>query len=69
MIAGPSPLDQFMARNPEYFFSQSPEYGLVNPDNPYILGEHVKRAAYELPFKEGDATLCGTRHREILGPP
>jgi DEAD/DEAH box helicase domain-containing protein len=55
LVAGGSPLDQFMARNPTYFFSQSPEYGLINPNNPYILGEHVKCAAYELPFKEPPA--------------
>ena len=59
LIAGLSPLDQFMVRNPDYFFSQSPEYGLINPDNPYILGEHVKCAAYELPFKEDGPVLCG----------
>ncbi len=59
LVAGMSPLDQFMARNPDYFFSQSPEYALANPDNPYILGEHVKCAAYELPFKGDDPLLCG----------
>jgi len=63
LIAGLSPLDQFMVRNPDYFFSQSPEYALVNPDNPYIFGEHVKCAAYELPFKEGSTDLCG---RDVL---
>jgi DEAD/DEAH box helicase domain-containing protein len=52
LVAGASPLDQFMARNPGYFFSQSPEYALTNADNPYILGEHVKCAAYELPFRD-----------------
>ncbi len=52
LIAGPSPLDQFIVRNPRYFFAQSPEYALINPDNPYIFGEHVKCAAYELPFKD-----------------
>ena len=59
LVAGPSPLDQFMARNPDYFFSQSPEYALVNPDNPYILGEHVKCAAYELPFKDETVRSMG----------
>lgn len=52
LVAGRSPLDQFIIRNPDYFFSQSPEYALINPNNPYILGEHVKCAAYELPFRD-----------------
>ena len=55
LVASASPLDQFMVRNPDYFFSQTPEYALINPDNPYILGEHVKCAAYELPFKDAGA--------------
>lgn len=50
LISGGSPLDRFIVNNPDYFFAQSPEYALINPDNPYILGQHVKCAAYELPF-------------------
>jgi DEAD/DEAH box helicase domain-containing protein len=50
LVAGGSPLDQFIIKNPGYFFEQSPEYALINPDNPYILGQHVKCASYELPF-------------------
>jgi len=52
LVASNSPLDQFIIGNPQYFFDQDSEYGLINPDNPYILGEHVKCAAYELPFKD-----------------
>lgn len=52
LVAGAGPLDQFIVRNPDYFFEQSAEYGLINPDNPYIFGEHVKCAAYELPFRQ-----------------
>ncbi|HHW26293.1 MAG TPA: DEAD/DEAH box helicase [Firmicutes bacterium] len=62
LVAGAGPLDQFIVNNPDYFFEQGAEYGLVNPDNPYILGEHVKCAAYELPFKddpEGVTTFAG----------
>ncbi|MGI6643701.1 MAG: DEAD/DEAH box helicase [Bacillota bacterium] len=51
LVAGMSPLDQFIVENPDYFFHQSAEYGLISPENPYILGEHVKCASYELPFK------------------
>lgn len=60
LVAGAGPLDQFIANHPDYFFEQSAEYGLINPDNPYILGEHVKCAAFELPFKQGEgAKLAG----------
>ena len=40
--------------HPDYFFGASPEHGLVNPDNPYILVSHLKCAAFELPFVEGE---------------
>ncbi len=54
LVASSAPLDQFMVRNPEYFFSRSPEHGLVNPDNLQILLEHLKCAAFELPLREDE---------------
>ncbi|MFC7370572.1 DEAD/DEAH box helicase [Fictibacillus iocasae] len=54
MVASSSPLDQYVIQNPEYFFDRSPESARINPDNLIILVDHLKCAAYELPFKEGD---------------
>lgn len=54
LVATSSPLDQYIVSHPEYFFGQSPENALVNPDNLYILLNHFKCAAYELPFEEGE---------------
>ncbi len=54
LVATSSPLDQFIVTHPDYFFSRSPESGLVNPDNAVILANHVKCAAFELPFASGD---------------
>ncbi len=54
VVGNSGPLDQYMMNHPEYFFEQSPEQALVNPDNLYILLNHVKCAAYELPFREGE---------------
>ena len=54
LVASSSPLDQFIVTHPEYFFGASPEHGLVNPDNPYILVSHLKCAAFELPFANGE---------------
>ena len=50
MVASSAPLDQFIVRHPEYFFEASPEHALINPDNLHILLDHVKCAAFELPF-------------------
>ena len=54
VVASSGPLDQYIIQHPEYFFEQSPECALINPDNLYILLNHVKCAAYELPFEEGE---------------
>ena len=62
-IASSAPLDQFIVTHPDYFFIQNAENAMVNPDNLYILLNHLKCAAYELPFKEdegfGSAPGCG----------
>jgi DEAD/DEAH box helicase domain-containing protein len=54
MVASASPLDQFLAHHPEYFFERSPEQALVNPDHLLILLEHLRCAMFELPFQKGD---------------
>ena len=55
LVASPNPLDQFLARHPDYFFGRSPEQALVNADNLLILLNHLRCAAFELPFHDGEA--------------
>lgn len=54
MVASSAAIDQYIITHPEYFFSQSPENALLNPNNLYILLSHFKCAAYELPFKDDE---------------
>jgi DEAD/DEAH box helicase domain-containing protein len=54
MVASAAPLDQFIITHPRYFFERSPEHGLVAPDNLVILSNHLKCAAFELPFDAGE---------------
>ncbi len=54
IVASASPTDQYLVRHPEYFFSRSPESGWINPDNIFILTDHLKCAVFELPFSKGD---------------
>jgi len=49
-----NPLDQFLARHPEFFFGSSPEQALINPNNLLILLAHIRCAAFELPFHAGE---------------
>jgi DEAD/DEAH box helicase domain-containing protein len=55
LVASSAPIDQFIIRHPSYFFDASPEHALINPDNLHILLDHVKCAAFELPFSTGES--------------
>ncbi len=65
LIAKSAPMDQFIVENPDYFFSRSPEYCRINPDNLLILLHHIKSAAFELPFEKGE-TFGGENLEELL---
>ena len=49
------------------FLRQSPEHGLINPDNLEILLNHVKCAVFELPFTDGEkfGGVETRRHPEV----
>jgi DEAD/DEAH box helicase domain-containing protein len=51
-VASASPLDQFIMNDPDWFFRKSAEEGRLDPNNPYILTDHVKCACFELPFRD-----------------
>ena len=68
LVASSSPLDQYIVKHPEYFFGRSPESGYVDPDNDYILTDHLKCAVFEMPFAGKDVGFpvdC-TPHLEVL---
>ena len=54
LVASASPLDQFLANHPDYFFGRSPELALINPDHLLILLNHLRCAMFELPFRKGE---------------
>lgn len=68
LVASATPLDQYLASHPEYFFGKSPEQGLINPDNLLILLGHLRCAAFELPFQNGEGfgSLPPDQVREFL---
>src|SRR5579863_3608121 len=54
LVASSSPLDQYIVRNPDYFFGNTPEHAFIQPDNLEILVNHLKCAAFELPIAPGE---------------
>ena len=65
MVASSLPLDQFLMQHPEFIFDRSPEQALINPDNLLILLQHLRCAAFELPFKQGER--FGNLDPDLLG--
>ncbi len=57
LVASSAPIDQYLINHPEYFFSQPPENGIVDPANLIILMSHIKCAAFELPFRDGETFI------------
>ncbi|GMU43854.1 MAG: helicase [Lysobacterales bacterium] len=54
LVAGSEALDQFVVRNPAYFLERSPEHARIDPDQLLILLDHIRCAAFELPFAQDD---------------
>jgi len=54
LIANSTALDQYIIQHPEYFMGGSPEHARIDPDQLLILLDHVRCAAFELPFKDGE---------------
>jgi DEAD/DEAH box helicase domain-containing protein len=65
-------LDQFIMNDAEWFFRKSAEEGRVDPDNVYILTDHVKCACFELPFRDeflhgGDSGVSADAYADAFG--
>jgi len=60
------PIDQYLMRNGDYFFRQSPENAIIDPGNKYILAKHLRCAAFELPLTEMDEGLFGDLTEPIV---
>ncbi len=53
-VAGSGALDQYLATDPARLFGGVPEVARINPRNVFVLVDHAKCAAFELPFEPGD---------------
>jgi len=65
LVANSTALDQYVIQNPNYFMGESPEEARIDPDQLLILLDHIRCAAFELPFKDGE-TFGGNDLTEFL---
>jgi len=54
LVASSAPLDQYCAMDPSAIVDTPIEHARIDPDNIEIMLQHVKCAAFELPFEEGE---------------
>ncbi len=55
LVTSSRPLDQYLARAPEYVLGAPVEHARIDPDNVEILIQHLKCAAFELPFEDEES--------------
>ncbi len=65
LIAQDNPLDQYLMRNPDFFFGKNFDNTLINPDNPYILKPHLLCAAWAKPLDDSDEEFFGANVNAI----
>ena len=54
LVANSQPLDQYVVRHPDFFAEAPPEHARTAPDQPLILFDHIRCAAFELAFVVGE---------------
>jgi DEAD/DEAH box helicase domain-containing protein len=59
LLAMDNPLDQYLMRHPDFFFRESFENALTDPNNLHILKPHLLCAAWESPLNDEDGKLFG----------
>ncbi len=55
LVTSSAPLDQYLARDPGFLLGAPVEEARIDPDNVEVLVQHLKCAAFELPFKRGES--------------
>lgn len=55
LVASSQALDQYVVRHPDFFAEASPEHARIAPDQPLVLFDHIRCAAFELAFVVGES--------------
>lgn len=60
LVASSAALDQYLARHPDYVLDAAAESARIDPHNTEIVVQHLKCAAFELPFVRGEPYVAMT---------
>jgi DEAD/DEAH box helicase domain-containing protein len=58
LVTSSAPIDQYLAADPEFLLGAAVEEARIDPSNAEILVQHLKCAAFEMPFRRGEAFGC-----------
>ena len=67
LVAQNGPLDQYLMRNPAFFFARRFEQALINPGNPYVLEPHILCAAWEKPLMAEEVVALSELSPGLIG--
>jgi DEAD/DEAH box helicase domain-containing protein len=54
LVTSSAPVDQYLANDPAFLLGSPIEEASIDPDNVEIVVQHLKCAAFELPFRRGE---------------
>ncbi len=60
------PIDQYLVHHPDFLTTTPIEQALLNPDNPYIILQHLPCAAQEHPLREAEDGFDGAIYSESV---
>jgi DEAD/DEAH box helicase domain-containing protein len=60
LVTSSAPVDQYLAQDPEFLLGAPVEEARIDPENAEIVVQHLKCAAFELPFRRGES-FCTLR--------
>ncbi len=66
LVAQADALDQYFIKYPDQFFGRPMETAIVDPDNPYVVKDHLPCAAQELPLKDDDPFFDLKTHAAVM---
>jgi DEAD/DEAH box helicase domain-containing protein len=55
LVTSSAPIDQYLAQHPGYLLDGAVEHARIDPGNTEILIQHLKCAAFELPFRDNES--------------
>ncbi len=56
LVAQEDPLDVYLVTHPEELLARPPEDAALDPENPYLLGPHLRCACQESPLEDDEVT-------------